>query len=281
MKVVVKASGFTVRTRAAALAAVLLLASASTARAQAPPDVLPEEDRTPPADAVTSDSGLVTAVLVEGTGTEHPAADDIVTVQYSAWREADGRLFDSTVLRGMPAMFPLDGALRGWQECVRLMTPGETRRCWLPEELAYGGEEGRPAGTLVFDVELIDAHRNPLVPPSPLDRPAEDAVRTPSGLFYKVLRAGTGTRHPAATSAVTVHYSGWTVNGRLFDSSIASGMPATFLLSNVIDGWTEGVQLMVEGERRRFWIPEDLAYKGEGGGPRGTLVFDIELIRIQ
>jgi peptidylprolyl isomerase len=181
----------------------------------------------------------------------------------------------------MPAMFPLDGALRGWQECVRLMTPGETRRCWLPEELAYGGEEGRPAGTLVFDVELIDAHRNPLVPPSPLDRPAEDAVRTPSGLFYKVLRAGTGTRHPAATSAVTVHYSGWTVNGRLFDSSIASGMPATFLLSNVIDGWTEGVQLMVEGERRRFWIPEDLAYKGEGGGPRGTLVFDIELIRIQ
>jgi len=281
MNVVVKVSRLTPHIRGVALATVLLLAAGSAARAQAPPDVLPEEERMPPADAVTSDTGLVSTVLVEGTGTGHPAADDVVTVQYSAWREDDGRLFDSTVLRGMPAMFPLDGALQGWQECVRLMTPGETRRCWIPEELAYGGEEGRPAGTLVFDVELIDTHANPLVPPSPLDRPAEDAVRTPSGLFYKVLREGTGTQHPAATSAVTVHYSGWTVNGRLFDSTIASGMPATFLLSNVIDGWTEGVQLMVEGERTRFWIPEELAYKGEGGGPRGTLVFDIELIRIQ
>jgi peptidylprolyl isomerase len=264
----------------AAAAAALLVASVPVARGQAPPDVLPEEDRTPPAGAATTDSGLASTVLVPGTGTEHPAADAVVTVQYSGWR-ADGRLFDSTMLRGMPATFPLDGVFEGWQECVQLMTPGETRRCWIPESLAYDGEEGRPSGTVVFDIELIDSHRNPLVPPENVQRPPEDAVRTPSGLAYRVLRPGTGTRHPSATSTVTVHYSGWTASGRLFDSSVANGQPATFGLANVIEGWTEGVQLMVEGERRRLWIPEDLAYKGEGGGPRGMLVFDIELIRIQ
>jgi len=281
MSVVVNASRFTARARMMTVAAALLLAAhASVGRAQAPLDVLPEEDRTPPADAVTSDTGLVSTMVVAGAGTEHPSADDVVTVQYSAWR-ADGRLFDSTVLRGMPEMFPLDGALAGWQECVRQMTVGETRRCWIPEALAYRGEEGRPAGTLVFDIELIDTHRNPLVPPENVEVPPEDAIRTPSGLRYRVLRPGSGTRHPAESSTVTVHYSGWTTNGRLFDSSVAQGEPATFQLTGVIDGWTEGVQLMVEGERTRFWIPEDLAYKGEGNGPRGHLVFDIELIRIQ
>jgi peptidylprolyl isomerase len=67
----------------------------------------------------------------------------------------------------------------------------------------------------------------------------------------------------------------------MFDSSVAKGTPATFELDGVIPGWTEGVQLMVEGERTRFWIPESLAYKGERGQPRGMLVFDIDLIRIE
>ena len=64
----------------------------------------------------------------------------------------------------------------------------------------------------------------------------------------------------------------------MFDSSVERGAPASFGLDEVIEGWTEGVQLMVEGERTRFWIPERLAYKGQGNGPRGMLVFDIELI---
>ena len=78
---------------------------------------------------------------------------------------------------------------------------------------------------------------------------------------------------------MTVHYSGWTTDGKLFDSSLANGQPATFPLSRVIPGWTEGVQLMVEGEKTRFWIPESLAYKGQGP-IYGDLVFDIELIKI-
>jgi peptidylprolyl isomerase len=67
----------------------------------------------------------------------------------------------------------------------------------------------------------------------------------------------------------------------MFDSSVARGAPTTLGLEDVIRGWTEGMQLMVEGERTRFWIPEGLAYKGEAGSPRGMLVFDVELIRIE
>ena len=109
-----------------------------------------------------------------------------------------------------------------------------------------------------------------------------DAQRTPSGLASKVVTPGRGTRRPAATSRVEVHYTGWKTDGAMFDSSVQRGTPATFPLNGVIRGWTEGVQLMVEGEKRRFWIPADLAY-GEnpgGGRPGGMLVFDVELLRI-
>jgi peptidylprolyl isomerase len=95
-----------------------------------------------------------------------------------------------------------------------------------------------------------------------------------------VLQKGTGTQHPGATDKVTVHYSGWTTDGKMFDSSVMRGQPATFGLNQVIAGWTEGLQLMVEGEKRRLWIPEALAYKGMPGKPKGMLVFDVELIKI-
>ncbi len=75
--------------------------------------------------------------------------------------------------------------------------------------------------------------------------------------------------------------AGWTTDGRAFDSSIARGQPAKFPLKSVIAGWTEGLQLMVVGEERRFWIPEDLAYKGKAGKPTGMLVFDVELLEIK
>jgi len=77
-----------------------------------------------------------------------------------------------------------------------------------------------------------------------------------------------------------VHYSGWTTDGKGFDSSVARGQPATFPLDRVISGWTEGLQLMVEGEERRFWIPVELAYQGRPGKPAGMLVFDVELLKI-
>jgi FKBP-type peptidyl-prolyl cis-trans isomerase len=119
--------------------------------------------------------------------------------------------------------------------------------------------------------------------PAPPDvtAPPAGSLKTTSGLSTLVLQPGTGTRHPRTTDRVTVHYSGWTTDGKMFDSSVASGAPASFAVNEVIAGWTEGLQMMVEGEKRRFWIPESLAYKGQSGSPQGMLVFDVELIKIQ
>lgn len=109
-----------------------------------------------------------------------------------------------------------------------------------------------------------------------------DAETSASGLASKLLAKGTGETKPKATDLVTVHYSGWTTDGKLFDSSVKRGEPTSFPLNGVIAGWTEGLQLMVVGEKRRFWIPAKMAY-GENppaGYPAGTLVFDVELIKI-
>lgn len=263
------------------LTALLCGAVSIAAHAQLSPFTPPPDLNAPPADAAKTPSGLTSRVLTTGSGAQTPSPGDVVTVHYTGWAASDGRMFDSSLAKGTPATFPLDKALEGWRECVGLMKVGEKRRCWIPEDLAYKGQPGRPEGTVVFDVELLDAKPNPSVPPPDVSAPPEDAAKTASGLASQVLRPGTGTRHPTASSRVTVHYTGWTTNGKMFDSSILTGKPVTFELSNVIPGWTEGVALMVEGERRRFWIPEDLAYKGQSGQPRGMLVFDVELVQIE
>jgi FKBP-type peptidyl-prolyl cis-trans isomerase len=116
--------------------------------------------------------------------------------------------------------------------------------------------------------------------PADVAAPPADAVKTPSGLASKVIKPGSGKVHPAKTDTVTVHYTGWTTDGKMFDSSVPRGEPSTFPLDQVIAGWTEGLQLMVAGETRRLWIPEQLAYRGQHE-PKGMLVFDVELIKIQ
>jgi FKBP-type peptidyl-prolyl cis-trans isomerase len=134
---------------------------------------------------------------------------------------------------------------------------------------------------LFFATALSLAQAQQMIPAPPdVAAPPPDAIVTASGLASKVLEKGTGTRHPKATDMVEVNYTGWTTDGQMFDSSIVRGQTATFPLNGVIAGWTEGVQLMVEGEKRRFWIPQNLAYRGVRGYPAGMLVFDVELIRI-
>jgi peptidylprolyl isomerase len=262
------------------LTTVVLLV-ASMASAQRLPDVpAPPDVATPPSDAIKSPSGLVSRIVRPGTGTETPQETDFVTVHYTGWT-SEGRLFDSSYARSMPSLFALNRVMAGWRECVLMMTVGETRRCWVPQDLAFKGQPGRPAGTVVFDIELLDVRPTPSTPPPDVSAPPADARTTSSGMSYKVIKAGTGTRRPTARDNITVHYSGWTTAGVLFDSSVLKGMPVTLDLSNVIRGWAEGLQLMVEGERTRFWIPERLAYKGERGKPRGTLVFDVDLIKIE
>lgn len=126
----------------------------------------------------------------------------------------------------------------------------------------------------------LGAAQTPIPAPPDVAAPPKDAKKTKSGLAYKVLTPGTGKEHPTETSEVRVHYTGWTTDGKMFDSSVGGGLPAEFPLNKVIKGWTEGVQLMVVGEKTRFWIPEPLAYGGRRA-PYGLLVFDIELLRIK
>jgi peptidylprolyl isomerase len=236
----------------------------------------------PPADAQKTASGLAFKVIKSGTDTVHPKPADTVTVHYTGWT-TDGKMFDSSVTREQPLVIQLNRLIRGWVEGIQLMVPGEKRRLWIPEALAYMGRPGAPAGMLVFDVELLGVTPAPEMPAVPADvsAPPADAERRPSGLSSKVIRPGTGLVHPTSSSTVRVHYSGWTTDGKMFDSSIMRGQSIEFRLDEVIPGWTEGVQVMVEGEKRRFWIPESLAYKGQPGPPAGMLVFDIDLIAIK
>lgn len=116
--------------------------------------------------------------------------------------------------------------------------------------------------------------------PRDVAAPPADAETTASGLATKVLAAGKGTVRPTLADSVKIHYSGWTTDGKMFDSSVARGKPLTFRVDGVIPGFSEGLQLMVEGEKRRLWIPARLAYEGQPDKPQGMLVFDVELLQI-
>ena len=240
-----------------------------------------------PADAEKTASGLATKVITKGTGDTHPKDGDIPKLNLSLW-SSDGTLLQSTSQSGAPADISLDQlGIGGLAEGIKLMVPGERRQLWIPAKLAFGDSPppGAPTGALVVEAELISIKAGIPAPEAPADVAAApaDAEKTASGLVSKVITKGTGTVHPKATETVTVHYSGWTPDGKLFDSSVKRGEPTSFPLNGVIKGWTEGVQLMVEGEKRRFWIPADLAY-GENpkdGRPGGQLVFDVELISIK
>lgn len=114
---------------------------------------------------------------------------------------------------------------------------------------------------------------------------SDEATTTDSGLKYWVLESGNGAVHPRATDRVTVHYHGTLLDGTVFDSSVDRGEPATFPLNRVIPGWTEGLQLMKQGDKFKFEIPSDLAYGARSPSPaippNSTLIFEVELLGIQ
>jgi FKBP-type peptidyl-prolyl cis-trans isomerase len=242
----------------------------------------PEEVGAVPADAIQSITGLASRVLRAGTGKVRPSVESVVTVHYTGWK-TDGTVIDSSFSRGEPTTFPLKQVIKGWTEGLQLMVEGEVRRLWVPARLAYADRAGAPQGMLVFDVELLKFTEPPSSPKAPsdvADIPADSQISA-TGLASKRLRQGTGKRYPRSTQTVTVHYTGWTTDGKPFDSSVTRGKPASFALNQVIAGWTEGLRLMVVGEKRRFWIPQKLAYQGRPGAPAGMLVFDVELLDIK
>ena len=236
----------------------------------------PADLTNPPADAERSDDGLITKKLADGTGTVKLGATDLARLRVSVWK-SDGTLVQhvdppKSMVLGVSKMIP------GWALAAQKMVVGEKRRAWIPSSL--GGGKMKEGESLVIDTELLEIIERPVTPPDVAAPPA-DATKTESGLAYKVLRTGIGAVHPKRSSTVVVHYSGWTVDGNQFDSSVLRGQPAEFQLTQVIRGWTEGLQLMVEGEKTRFWIPSNLAYGNDKTKPQGMLVFDVELIDIK
>ena len=264
----------------AVVLALVLLVPAVVAKTPpvAPVNTQPPADlAAPPEGAEKTASGLVTKTLVAGKGDEHPGPGDVVKVRYTVW-SSDGTIIDH-VDSPRVAMLPVAKMIAGWREGVQLMSTGESRRMWIPESL--GAAHHVPAGGhMLIDTELVEIVHTP-TPPADVAAIPADASKLPSGLAYKVLRPGTGTKHPRSTTTVRVHYSGWTTDGQMFDSSVLRGEPAQFSLEGVIPGWREGLQLMVEGEKTRFWIPANLAYAHKPGKPQGMLVFDVELLAIE
>lgn len=235
----------------------------------------------PPAEALKTASGLAYTIETPGTGTVHPTDNDLVKMTAVYWtRESEPAKPGYLALPNAPkAMAML--VVPGLHEALTLMTTGEKMKVWIPEKQAFKGAAGQPKGPLMVELVLLDITPVPATP-ADVAAPPADATLSKSGLASKVLKPGTGTAHPKSSSSVTVHYSGWTTSGKMFDSSVVRGAAATFPLDKVIKGWTEGVQLMVTGESRRFWIPGKLAYDGSSdpNTPKGMLVFDIELLAI-
>jgi peptidylprolyl isomerase len=228
-------------------------------------------------------------VLKKGRGKGHPGKFDTVTLSYTGWT-TDGRRFDSSQSYPQPMKVPMNHLIYGVAEGVQMMVAGEKRRLWIPGNLAYGEEgQGEPAsprqplGMLVFDVELIGFEKAPALPEAPKDvsQIPADATKSESGLAWRVLSKGVGTDHPVDTSVVEMKHTMWTADGRVVDSSILRGGPDTVGISRLVPGWTEGMKLMVEGERRLFWVPEELAYQGQPHRPAGMLVIDVTLVQIR
>ena len=360
---------------------------------------------------ITLPSGLQYSALATGGTDESPKKGDKVLVHYTGWT-TEGKVFDSSRLRGAPAEFAVGQLIAGWNEALVLMHPGDRWKLTIPAALAYG-ERGAPPripanATLIFDMELIEvtvrslpfvpfmntpeskdlksgSRYQPLVqgsgeePASSFDYakidwaihtedgellfnaamlgqdlsgkvsgipfsffqealgimkpggscnlkvpksagqewlsklritkeyehtiwqlhcksarsypkpefilpPQEELTSTPSGLKYKILRQGEGKKPSGPQSRVTVHYCGWLTSGTQFDSSYDRGDPISFGLSQVIAGWTEGMQLIGEGGALILVIPSDLGYGDRGSPPTipggATLVFYVETLAI-
>lgn len=227
----------------------------------------------PPADAVRLESGLVTQVRTPADGPTITAPADIVLLRYRGWTES-GVLFEE-VGWDRPISLPLNNSIVGWQQGIALMHEGETRRLWIPAELGFNGMTGKPAGTVIYDIELVRVIQNP--PPS-FRRPPSEATLSPSGLGWLQLAEGTGEESPGINSVVSVHFTSWKITGELVESTYFVGRPNRTVLSVAYLGWQEIIPQMLRGERRRLWLPDGMAYFTFSGKPLGSMIFDIELV---
>ena len=243
-----------------------------------PPDVAQ-----PPATAKTTKSGAKWIEVRPGTGKQKATTADDVTFNYTAWN-AEGRMLETTEMKKRPVKSAVYRQPPPLEDILSQMTGGQRVRFWVEADRMKKPQPGPATGQLCYEVDLvtIEKSKNP-PPPVPADvaKPPADAKKSDKGIWYKVLKPGKGGPHPTQGDSVRVNYTGWTTDGRMFDSSIIKGEPAEFNLRGVIVGWTEGIPLMSVGDKFRFWIPDHLAYKGQPDRPQGMLVFDIELLEIK
>ena len=242
------------------------------------PEMPPEK---PTETAIKLHDGLYYQILSIGSG-RAVMPNDVVTLDFMGWTVADKKLFHSSLEAGEPLVAQVSQLFHGFQDVLVHTHQDDILVIWMDQKYGIDPNGRELKGDLVFSMQVVDVASMPegLAAPDDVAAPPADAETTQSGLATKVLSPGKGTVHPKATDTVGGDYTGWTTDGAMFDSSVQRGEPAQFPLNHVIAGWTEGLQLMVEGEKRRLWIPQDLAYRGQPGAPAGMLVFDVELIAI-
>jgi peptidylprolyl isomerase len=172
------------------------------------------------------------------------------------------------------------------EEVLTSMVAGERVRFWVDAAKMVtpaAPQPNMPQGPLCYEVEILQIDKQTPPPPTPPDvaKPPAGARKTTAGVSYKVLASGKGGPKPKPADTVKVHYTGWTTDGRMFDSSVIKNEPSQFGLQGVIKGWTDAIPLMSVGDRYRLWIPEELAYKDQPNRPQGMLVFEVELIEVK
>lgn len=202
--------------------------------------------------------------------------DDRVVLRYDARDESGG--WTRTTPSDAPETIAMKDLPAGWSELLAKLGPGDRAKLWVPAALGNHDAARGPTGAHVVDLALVDVLRGPAVLELPITAPPAEAIRTASGIAYVPIVVGTGKARPTKADKITAHYTGWTTDGKQFDSSYERGEPIEFSMGQVISGWGEALALMVVGDKMRFWIPQELAYKGQAGRPHGMLVFDIELV---
>ena len=259
--------------------AFALLSAAPLALAVAPLPA-PKPLAAPPANAIETATGMSYVVLRPARDALTTASGPFVAFTADVW-SADGVTRANSKESGAQVALVqrLASEQPGLARALLTSPVGETRRWWFHADRLKPGYAGMPDLPHVVDLTVLGT-QDPLQTPSDLAAPPADAARTPSGIFYRVLKQGPGGPKPTLASTVEIHYSGWTTYGQLFDSSVQRDVRAVFPLDKLILGWQQGVPLMSRGDTFRFWIPGSLGYDSapaSPNAPRGTLVFDITL----